>query len=202
VNGAVAGAVAGARAAGDLPVVLAGNCNSCLGTLAALTDVPPGIVWFDAHGDFHTKETSVSGSIEGMSLALATERFVPENRVVLAGARDLDPGEAERVHEKLCYIPSADLASAMLPEMREIYVHIDMDVLDPSISPGVNCRTPGGLTPATLLRALAFLADRYRVAAFAITNYNPANDGANSTRNIIAGIIELILPLRRTVTSR
>jgi arginase len=202
VNEGITDAVSRVRAAGETPLVLAGNCNSCLGTLGALTDMKPGIVWFDAHGDFHTRETSVSGSIEGMSLAFATERFVPENRVVLAGARDLDPGEAERVHERLCYIPSADLAATTLPEMRDVYVHIDIDVLDPSISPGVTCRTPGGLTLETLLTAIAFLMNSYRVAAFAITNYNPANDRGDRTRDIIAKVVEFIKPLRRKVTSR
>jgi arginase len=202
VNRAVAGAVTRVRAARKVPVILAGNCNSCLGTLAALTHLEPGILWFDAHGDFHTQKTSISGLIEGMSLALATERFVTEDRVILAGARDLDPGESERVHEKLCCIPSADLAAAALPNMRDIYMHIDIDVLDPSISPGTNCRTPGGLTMQALLDAIAFSMARYDVAALAITNYNPFQDRDNRTRDIIANILEFIMPLRWTAASR
>ena len=182
VNNAVAGAVTRVREDENFPVIIAGNCNSCLGTLAALTDLKPGIAWFDAHGDFHTQETSVSGLIEGMSLTLATERFVPENRVILAGARDLDPGESERVHEKLCYVPSADLAAAALPNLREIYLHIDIDVLDPSVSPGTNCQKPGGLTIQALLDAIAFSMARYDVAALAITNYNPFHDGRSARK--------------------
>ena len=109
VNDAITDAVLSARHGGASPLVLAGNCNSWLGTLAALRDLQPGIVWFDAHGDFHTKATSISGSLEGMSLTLATERFVPESRIVLAGARDLDPGEAERVRDRLRLVPSGIL---------------------------------------------------------------------------------------------
>jgi arginase len=202
VNHALAGAVTRVRAAGNWPVILAGNCNSCLGTLAGLSIRNPGILWFDAHGDFHTEQTSISGSIEGMSLTLATERFVPEDRVILAGARDLDPGESERVQEKLCYVPSADFAAAVLPDMREIYLHIDIDVLDTSISPGVNCRAPGGWTAPALLDAVAFAMKRYDVAAVAITNYNPFQDQENRTRDIIASILEFIIRLRRTAASR
>jgi len=58
-------------AEGDLPVVLAGNCNSCLGTLAGIEADRIGIVWLDAHADFNTPETSLSGSLDGMALAAA-----------------------------------------------------------------------------------------------------------------------------------
>jgi arginase len=56
------------------PIVLAGNCNSCLGTLAGIGQNGLGIVWFDAHGDFNTPETTVSGFLDGMGLAMATGR--------------------------------------------------------------------------------------------------------------------------------
>ena len=161
---------------GELPLVLAGNCNSCLGTLAAIAQPRLGVVWFDAHGDFHTPETSVSGSVDGMSMALATTRFVAPERVVLAGARDLDPGEGERVRQLLLHVPDGNLLSLTLPDCDEVYVHIDVDVLDPAISPGANFKGPGGLTTASLLDALTFTFDRYRVAALAIANYNPDRD--------------------------
>ena len=64
VNTAITVAVRACRAVNRFPLIVAGNCNSCLGTLAALEDLEPGIVWFDAHGDFHTEQTSVSGSLE------------------------------------------------------------------------------------------------------------------------------------------
>src|SRR5208282_4346020 len=98
-DGGIAGVnfqLAQAVAAHDRPaVILAGNCNSCLGTLRGLEAVAqsdPGIVWLDAHGDFNTPETTISGALEGMSLAIATghchpelmPRPVPEENVVLA----------------------------------------------------------------------------------------------------------------------
>lgn len=191
VNTAITSTVQAARAANRFPLIIAGNCNSCLGTLAALEDLKPGIVWFDAHGDFHTEQTSLSGSLEGMSLALATAQFVPENRVVLAGGFDLDPGEVERVRERLLHLPSADLRAAALPVMGHVYVHLDIDVIHPR-----------GLTVGQLGDALAETFSRFDVAALAITNYNPAHDAHNHTRDIIIDLIEMIARLRRTAASR
>jgi arginase len=184
------------------PLVMAGNCNSCLGTLAAIRAFQPGIVWFDAHADFHTPETSISGSIEGMSLTLATEKFVAERNVILAGARDLDPGEDTRVQQRLRYVPGADLRAQTLPDMRNVYVHLDIDVLNASLSPGVNYEGPGGLTTEILLDALGFTFERYNVVALAITNYNPVRDVDDRTRDILVRIIENIAGLRRAAASR
>jgi arginase len=187
---------------GAFPIVLAGNCHSCLGTLAGIGEARLGIVWFDAHGDFHTPETSLSGSLEGMSLTLATTEFVAEQRVVLIGARDLDPGEDDRVRGRLLHLPHADLRSHQLPEADAVYVHIDMDVLDPAISPGVNFQGPGGLTVESLVDALTFTFDSYTVAALAIVNYNPSCDIEHRTRDVIVLLIEEIARLRKAVATR
>ncbi|HYP08523.1 MAG TPA: arginase family protein [Bryobacteraceae bacterium] len=189
---------------GSFPLILAGNCNSCLGTLAGLDrSTRRGIVWFDAHGDFHTPETSISGSLEGMSLMLATRDYVPEQNVVLVGARDLDPGEDERVRQRLRHIPDADLHTAVdLPDVECVYIHIDLDVLDPAISPGVNFRGSGGLTEEKLLKALDSTFQRYKVEALAIANYNPSFDIDHRTRNIAVRVIEEVSRLRQAVASR
>jgi arginase len=182
--------------------VLAGNCNSCPGTLAAVANLRTGTFWFDAHGDFHTPETSLTGSLEGMSLTLATTEFAAEELVVLVGGRDLDPGEAERVSQRLIHVPSGDLHSQRLPACDQVYVHIDVDVFDPDISPGANFKGPGGLTPGKLMDALTFTFDRYRVAALAIANYNPEQDVDNRTLDIIVILIEHIERLRRDARCR
>jgi arginase len=202
VNAALTTAVLQARSAGSFPLVLAGNCNSCLGTLGALEGIGPGIVWFDAHGDFHSAQTSISGSIEGMSLTLATERYVPAHRVCLLGARDLEPGEAERVSRLLHHIRPENLPLEAPPVLGPLYVHIDIDVLDPEISPGVNFQGPGGLTPQQLLQSIAFVIQKCEVAALAITNYNPERDPESRTRDIIVTLIQSICDLRRTGPSR
>ncbi len=202
VNDGITAAVLSARDMGALPLVLAGNCNSCLGILAAIRDLQPGVVWFDAHGDFHTEATSISGSLEGMSLTLATERFVPESGVVLAGARDLDPGEIERVRDRLRYVPSGILKGDALAALDSVYVHLDIDVLDPSISPGVNFQGAGGMAVDQLRESLSFVLTRCSVVAMAITNYNPDRDVENRTRNIVVDLVEFIRDLRMTSSSR
>src|SRR3990170_107753 len=71
VNARLARQVAAAVRDGTFPLVLAGNCNSCLGTIAGLFPARVGLVWLDAHGDFHTPETSRTGFLDGMPLAIA-----------------------------------------------------------------------------------------------------------------------------------
>ena len=107
LQSAVAGAVAEDVASGACPVVLSGDCNTSAGIMAGLqrAGADPAIVWFDAHGDVQTLETTTSGYLGGLALRLLTGyrpeliaarlglRPVPEDRIVLAGARDLDPPE-------------------------------------------------------------------------------------------------------------
>jgi arginase len=120
--------LAQAVAAHDRPaIVLAGNCGSCLGTLSALED--PGIVWLDAHGDFNTPETTISGALEGMSLAIATghchpemmARPVREENVVLAATRSLDPLEEVRLRASaVSVIPLTALPEAVTSLARRV----------------------------------------------------------------------------------
>jgi arginase len=199
VNAAIRAAVVHARAQSRFPLVLAGNCNSCLGTLAALTN--PEVVWFDAHGDFHTIQTSISGSIEGMCLATAVEQFGIRD-AVLVGGRNLDPGESERVRGMLRHVSSPDLNRIPLPSGSEVYVHVDVDVLDPSVSPGTNFQGPGGFTVEELAVALTEVVGRCQVSALAITNYNPSKDVENRTRNVILQLIAQVSRLHANCASR
>src|SRR5947207_6643615 len=104
----IAVAVRTVRAAGRFPVVLAGNCNSAVGTLSGLTPAPRAIFWFDAHGDCNTPDTTATGFLDGMrlatvlglcwhQLAASVPGYHPVSPEVtfLLGARDLDPPEDE-----------------------------------------------------------------------------------------------------------
>ena len=95
-----------------LPIVLAGNCNCCLGAIAGIDPERLGIVWFDAHGDFNTPETTVSGFLDGMGLAMAAGwcwrsllgtipgyKPIPEANIVHVGARDLDVEEEKMLKQ-------------------------------------------------------------------------------------------------------
>jgi arginase len=183
-------------------LVLAGNCNSCLGTLAGLDD--PGIVWLDAHGDFNTPETTISGALEGMSLAIATghchpelmSRPVREENVVLAATRSLDPLEQVRLRESHIKLAALDALSHEVEELAgrvgTIYLHLDLDVLDPAISPGVNFSEPGGISPEQLFGAVKYVMSTGKLGAAAIANFNPDRDREGRTLAIIQQLIAIL----------
>ena len=207
---------------GFFPFILGGNCNTCLGTLAGF-DIKPGIIWFDAHGDFNTPETTPSGFIDGMGLAIATgqcfhdidsiiENMQPiqESYTLHIGARDLDPEERKLLENtdvlkvEAGILKNEGIQSSLLPRLKElksqiqqIYLHIDIDVLDPSIAPGVDFPSPKGLFLNELEEAINIIADNVQIKAAALTAYNPEKDIDNITLHTGFKIVNLILALVR-----
>jgi arginase len=187
---------------GELPIVLAGNCSSAVGTLAA---APPdvAVVWFDAHADFNTAETTTTGMLDGLALSMVTGRalrgltstvsgFVPvrEDRVVLVGARDLDPPEEDALgRSPVRRVAAGEAESRMTGALRElgdpappVYVHLDLDVLDPASARANQYAAPDGLSPSALCHALTAIAGTAPLYAFAITAYDPSWDDDGWTR--------------------
>jgi arginase len=179
---AVASAVSSAAADGACPVVVSGDCCAALGAVAGLQAAgrTVGIAWFDAHGDVQTPETTTSGYIGGMPLRLLTGyrpeliadrlglRPVPEEHILLVGARDLDPPEASYLAAAAIQRRDvADVAAAELPDV-PLYVHVDLDVLDPREVPGLRYPAPGGAAAGQLAGALRGLLASGRVAAITI----------------------------------
>jgi arginase len=203
-------AVAEARGAGRFPVILAGNCNAAaLGTVAALSaEAAPGstaVVWLDAHADFNTPETSPSGFFDGMALSVLTGgswsawaaslpgfATVPEDRVLLVGARDLDPAErALLAPSEVTQLPAEALrgggrngvAAALAPHLDRLagrteraYLHLDLDVLDPEEGRANAYAAAGGLRLAEALELIEAVAGRLPLAAAALTSFDPAAD--------------------------
>jgi arginase len=180
--GAVAGAVAGAARRGGRPVVVSGDCTTALGTVAGLQRAGElaGIVWFDAHGDVQTLETTSSGYLGGLPLRLLVGyrpdlaaarlglRPVPERQVLLVGARDLDPPEVSYLeHAPIRRREVADLGPADLPD-GPFYLHLDLDVIDPAEVPGLRYPAPGGISPARLADPLRWLLGTGLVAALGL----------------------------------
>jgi arginase len=179
---AVGQAVAGTARGGGRPVVVSGDCTTSLGTVAGLqhAGADPGIVWFDAHGDVQTLETTSSGYLGGLPLRLLAGyrpvliadrlglRAVPEEQILLVGARDLDPPEVDYLAAaRIRRSEVTGLGTAPLPD-GPLYVHLDLDVISPAELPGLRYPAPGGPSAAQVTSALRLLLDTGRVAAVGV----------------------------------
>ncbi len=195
---ALAAAVRTARAAGHFPLVLAGNCNTCIGTVAGLGGgAGTAVLWFDAHGDFNTPETTTSAFLDGMALATLTGRCwsalvravdgftsVAESAVCLLGTRDLDPAEAEAISRSpLRVLPPRQIAAelpalltGMAPQVQRAYLHLDLDVLDPGEGQANEFAAPGGLSLGELREAVATIGRSVPVEAATLSAYDPSYD--------------------------
>lgn len=205
---------------GDFPLVLAGNCISCVGTLAGLGAPPPAVIWLDAHGDFNTPETTISGFLDGMALATAVGRCwanlaatvpafrpVPERQAVLVGARQFDVIERMLLDSSAVHLmdPQCIRSQGLSTELdrtfariqthtQRAYLHIDLDVLDPAEARVNQFAAPGGLTLSELLGIIDVVRERFVLAAAAITAYDPEYDkGGEAVRAAVAVIRELAL---------
>jgi arginase len=210
VNTELAAAVRDARERGELPVVVAGACDASMGAVGGIPHDRTGVVWVDAHGDFNTPESSTSGFFGGMSLAVLTGECyravwaevgdstpIPEDRVVLIGTRDLSPeAERERLERSAVEVmpPGGDVEGAtarLLGRVDDVYLHVDLDGLDPEIAPGiVDPPVPGGLTLEELELVIRTLEGR--LAAVSITTYVPEWDQDDRTLGVVLRAIELV----------
>jgi arginase len=200
-------AVIEARRAGRFPLILSGNCNlAALGTVAGLASsagpASTGVVWLDAHGDFNTPETSPSGFFDGMALSVLTGGSwaaltaslpgfapVPEERVLLVGARDLDLAERELLAASRVVQLPADACrgdgletrlgprlDALAAEVDRAYLHVDLDVLDPGESRANAYAAAGGLRLGDALDLVAAVGRKLPLAAAALTSLDPSAD--------------------------
>jgi arginase len=227
VHGAhLAASVAAFRRQNAFPLALLGDCNGSLGMIAGLQRAGArrlGMIWFDAHADFNTPETTLSGMLGGMPVAVAAglclhrlregagiDPPLDMNRIVLAGVRDTDPLEQALVDEhRLACVSTADLKAGRqhlhdemqrLSEMCDaIYVHIDLDVLDPIDAPGMNLPVPDGPTADELAAAIELCLSFPRSAALGIASYNVWKDEENRT---LAGIYRVIAGATRGLSGR
>jgi arginase len=218
VNERVASAVRNAIAADRLPLVIAGSCDVAIGTLGGFDHSRCGVVWIDAHADFNTPDSTVSGFFPGMTLAVVTGHCysslwaqigestpVPETSVVLIGVRDFSPEEEQARLERsgvravrwLDGRPETDVEAALddlALRVPEVYVHLDLDGLDPELAPGiVDDPVPGGLTLTDLERAIRSVRQRFRIRAAAVTTFNPELDQGDKTLRAAQRAVELLV---------
>ncbi|GIF47761.1 hypothetical protein Afe04nite_23000 [Asanoa ferruginea] len=194
LTGAVAAVVAEDAKAGAVPTVVSGDCLVALGTIAGLqrAGLDPGLLWFDAHGDVHTLETTTSGYLGGLSLRLALGahpdllagplglRPLPIERAVLVDGRDLDPAE-------VAYLATSGLVrqpvdALALPD-GPLVLHVDVDVIDSAELPGLRFPAPGGPSTGDVLEAVQRVLATGRVAAVDIagTWHDAPNSRATET---------------------
>jgi arginase len=212
----VAAEVRRAQAAGAFPVVLSGSCClAAVGTITGLGEADPAVVWFDSHADFNEPATAISGYIDGMGLAILTgsawqgllatvpgARPLPESRVVLAGARDLDPPEVIRLRaSRIVRVASDDLRSpdalvaavaGIAPQPTGLYVHLDLDVLDASIAHVNLYNSSGGPDADELDELVAALLERFPVRALSLTAYDPSFDTGDRVPPIALRILRTL----------
>ena len=201
---------------GHLPIVLGGDHSIALGTLGGLASShgPGGALWFDAHGDLNTPETSPSGNVHGMPLAaalgLASDVFASDawplpalkpEHVVLVGVRSLDEGERELVRRfGVSVYTMSDLdRRGVEPVVREalervadaafVHVSLDMDVVDPDIAPGVGTPVRGGLSYREAHLALELVAESGLLGSLDVVEVNPILDRENVTAALAVELV-------------
>ncbi len=183
------GQVEDALAAGDTPILLAADCSVSATTLpAALRNRPEArVLWLDAHGDYNTPDTSGSGYLGGMCLAAATGEWdaglgetVPAERVVLAGIRDLDPGERELLERSAATVIGASTVETLVAvknalDGAPVFVHFDTDIIDPEHFPAA-VPAPGGLHPDKLYDLMDSVLEDSELLGLEVTNFAVPDD--------------------------
>jgi arginase len=204
----IARLVSGVTRERKVPIVLGGDHSVAIGTLGGMASVhgPGGVIWFDAHGDLNTPETSPSGNVHGMplgaALGLAPDAFASEawplpaldpRHVALVGIRSLDDGERELVKDfGIAVHTMSDLdRRGIEPVLREalervsgapfVHVSLDMDVVDPEAAPGVGTPVRGGLSYREAHLAMELVAEWGEFSSFEVVEVNPILDRENAT---------------------
>lgn len=180
-------------ASGGSPFVYAGDCMAPLGVLAGLQrrGIFPHVVWLDAHGDFNTWETTPSGYIGGMPIAMLAGRGeqtiveglglepIDERKILIADARDVDPGEGVALSGSGVRIAAVEDLAGLLPAAGPLYVHLDVDVVTPSEMPALRFPAEGGPSLARVEASVRALAATGRIVGTTVAcTWDPAAPGA------------------------
>lgn len=208
-----------------MPIGLLSNCIQLMGMLTGHQLSGPswqplrvGLIWMDAHGDFNTPETSLSGMLGGMPVAISTglclhhirrasglEPPLPMSYVTMLGVRDTDPSEqylidtyripqitVEDVKTQSSRITEEIDRLAALTDL--IYVHIDLDILDPSVMPGLNTPVDGGPTAEELSKILETTFKHQKVEGLGLASYpadkDPDRIGLKSIFKLVKGAVK------------
>jgi len=193
-----------------IPIFMGGDHSLAIGSIGGVTHhQAAGVIWIDAHGDFNTHETTLTGNIHGMCLAsllgLGANGLVDVGRrgaklqpadVVMIGIRELDPQEKLRLRSSgIAVYTMRDIdergigqvareALAKLSRLSRLHVSLDLDGLDPIEVPGVGTTSPGGLTYREAQLLMEIIADTGQVTSLDIVEINPILDYRNKTAQV------------------
>lgn len=221
----VSSAVEAALEQGTIPITIGGDHSLAIGSLAGVANYYRkraeqfGLLWFDAHGDINTPETSPSGNIHGMPVAIALGNgdsrltglrgFAPKvdaRHAALIGTRDLDTSEPLHIQEAslaaytmrdidklgMAHVVESALDS-IAHEVSGLHVSFDLDVMDPDVAPGVCLPARGGLSYREALSALTLLAETGLVGSIDMVELNPAGDLRNKSAELAVDLLKAIL---------
>ena len=200
---------------------LLGNCNSSIGMLAGLQHagageelLTVGMIWIDAHGDFNTPETSLSGWLGGMPVAVAAGQClhrirekaglnpaIETNNIIMMGLRDVDPLEQELIDNSgITTVSAQDLVDhnkafqVAVNELSErvdiIYLHIDLDILDASEIPGSFFEVEKGPLASQLVEPIKMIVSNPKVGALGISSFPTAVNGREKSLQSTMLLIE------------
>ncbi|WP_062353308.1 arginase [Bacillus kwashiorkori] len=202
---------------GSFPLILGGDHSIAIGSLAAISQFHKtlGVIWYDAHADLNTAETSPSGNIHGMPLAASiglgdsslvniggfSPKILPEN-VVIIGARSIDEGEKILIKEKgikvftMHEIDRMGMSNVMeeaINYLKEkvdgVHLSLDLDALDPLYAPGVGTPVVGGLTYRESHLAMEMLAESKLIVSAEFVEVNPILDERNRTGTLAVDLM-------------
>jgi arginase len=219
---AVRDGVAGVLADGGVPVMVGGDHAMALGSIAAAAahasreGRPFYVLWFDAHPDFNTPETSPSGNTHGYPAALACgighpsllsvgafSPLIRPDRLVQFGIRDIDVGERANLlrsgiefHE-MAYVREKGLEALVAHTISRIqaagggHVHVsfDIDALDPEVAPGVGTPVPDGLSLAEAVGAMRLLGRSGLVGSLDVVEFAAPHDRCGATALAVEQIL-------------
>ncbi len=202
---------------GATPLVLGGDHSIAIGTQAGLArhSKDRGMIWFDAHADFNTADSSPSGNIHGMPVSSALgighpkladfdqpgAKLRPEN-TVLVGLRDVDRGEARLMEDSgVTFYTMRDIDEYGMKRVvddamevarkgvKDVHLSFDLDAVDPRWAPGTGTTVDGGLTYRESHLALEMLADAEILTSLEFVEVNPLLDTGNQTGKFAVGLI-------------